>query len=107
MERLRGDETSATRRYRMRPGVVENARSNLVIMSERPQDAFVDFLAEMMRGSDERRAHVRENIFQPGEIVRKGFKAPPQGRNTAWRGLKAIEAAVVDVITSPEERRHR
>ncbi|CAN0216718.1 unnamed protein product, partial [Ectocarpus sp. 6 AP-2014] len=107
MERLRGDGTSATRRYRIRPGVIEDARSNLVIMSERPQDAFVDFLPEIMKGSDERRAHVRENLFQPGEVVRTVFKAPPQGRNTAWRGLKAIEAAVVDVITSPEERRHR
>ncbi|CAM9568931.1 unnamed protein product [Ectocarpus sp. 12 AP-2014] len=45
----RASATSSTRRYRMLRGVVESARSNLVVMSKRPQEAFVDFRPAIMR----------------------------------------------------------
>ncbi|CAB1107993.1 unnamed protein product [Ectocarpus sp. CCAP 1310/34] len=96
----RASRTSLTTRYRMRRDVVEGALSKLVVMSKRPQDAFVDCRPAKMRKIDRRRAHVQPSLVEAGAIVEKGFKAPPQGRDTAWRGLRVIQAKVVDVISS-------
>ncbi|CAB1106285.1 unnamed protein product [Ectocarpus sp. CCAP 1310/34] len=60
----RASRTSLTTRYRMRRDVVDSARSNLVFMSKRPQDAFVDCRPAKMRKIDRRRAHVQPSLFE-------------------------------------------
>ncbi|CAB1107947.1 unnamed protein product [Ectocarpus sp. CCAP 1310/34] len=99
----RAYRTSLSRRYRMRRDVGESARSNLVVISKRPQDAFVDCRPTKMRKIDRRRAHDQSRLFLSGCNSEERYKAPPQGRDTAWRGLRVIQANVVDVLSSLEE----
>lgn len=97
----------STTRYRMRIGVVEDARSNLVLMSTNPRNAYSGFSPVAMSSADFSRAPVNQSLFKVGETFRKGFRAPPQGRRTAWRGLKTFTARVEIIITCPRERRHK
>lgn len=108
MEIVPGAESPpATTRYRMRTGVVEEARSNLVLMSTNSSKAFSQFRPVRMGLADTTRAPVRSSLFTLGTVFQKGFKAPKQGRHSAWRGLKKFNARVQEIITSGHERRHK
>ena len=111
MERVEGpdrDNVSNTR-FRLRPGVLENSRSNLVRMSVDPASAFQDIHAVPLSESDDKRAPIQRSLFDRGTMIRQGFHAPIWGNGRArraWSGLKKFDAKVIDIKTCPNERRH-
>lgn len=108
MERvpLRPGEASPNNLYRLLPGVVEDARSNLVLMATSPCLAFRNFRSVALSQADEARAFVKPTRFEHGTLLRSGFRAPLWGNQREWSGLKKLTAKVVDVTTFEKERRH-
>lgn len=97
----------STQAYRLRRGVVENARSKLVMMTTNPTNAFRDFQPVPLSESDQSRAFVRQSLFPVGTVVRKGFKAPRWGsRQKAWSGELKLDAEVAHIATFIGQRRH-
>lgn len=102
--------TGSTKRYRLRAGVMEDARSTLVLMSTNPKVSFMTSQLALLGDDDCRRCPVNFNLFEVGTNILKGFKAPAMGsgRKPAWSGgQKKQEAVVVDIATCRESRRHR
>lgn len=91
--------------YRLRPGVVEKGRSNLVRVSVDPMSAFQSMNRVPFSKSDEARAPIQRSRFPVGTVIRKGFKAPAWDNDKAWSGLKKLDAKVVD-IAMYRNRRH-
>ena len=108
MEQVAVHTSSESRtRYRRRCGVVEDARSTLVLMSTSPKKAFPPAQPASLDGQDCRRAYVRKNKFLCGTVISKGFRSPySSGEAQDWRGVKRIEAEVVDIRTCTASRRH-
>lgn len=106
LEEVLDHSDNDTTRFRLRPGAVADARSNLVLMSTNPSVAFENFQPVCLSDADEDRAFVQPSLFEVGHVFRKGFKAPSSGRHREWSGSKFLEATVIDIATSIRERRH-
>lgn len=102
------------KRYRMRAGTTERARSTAVLMSTNPKAVFPDvdttvfakIQTAKLSNVDKLRAPLHQHLFDVGTIVREGFQAPLVGSRRSWRGKKKLDAEVVDIATF-SDRRHR
>lgn len=100
--------SESTKVFVLRDGVLEDARSDVVLMSTNPMSAFSNFQPVPLSDEDQFRAPVARRMFPVGTLVKKGFRAPVMGNGQrAWRGNVQIEGKVVSVTTSRKYRRHR
>lgn len=108
MERVEDPDVDSVSnmRCRLRPGVVEEARSNLVRMSVDPTSAFQGINVVPLSESDDKWAPIQQSLFAVGTVIRKGFVAPSWGSEKAWSGKKKFDATVIDIKTCRKERRH-
>lgn len=78
----------------MRDCVIEDARSSLVLMSTKPQAAFLNAQLAVPDADYCKRTPVKPHLFGVGMTIRKGFKAPAMGTciEVAWHGLQRLNA---------------
>ncbi|CAN0086092.1 unnamed protein product [Pylaiella littoralis] len=92
----------------MRDGVLENARSSVVLMSTSPSSAFKGFSPVGLTEEELTRATVASPRFSLGTEVERAFKGPVrENRSRVWRTAKRLTARVVDMMTDDKSRRHR
>lgn len=99
---------SSACRYVLREGMVEDARSRIVLLSTNPSAAFKGFEGVPFSVEDERRAKVAKKLFPDGTVVRQAFKGPtmPNGK-LLWKKKKQLTAVVVICKTDSVSRRHQ
>lgn len=109
MERSTQSTLSETcKTFVLSDGVIEDARSRIVLMSSDPSSAFSDFRPVALSDEDLTRAPVARRMFPIGTVVKKAFKAPVMGNgHREWRGSCPFEGKVVSVNTNRKSRRHR
>lgn len=100
-------EQESSKHFTLRAGVVEDARSNLVLMSVKPSSAFEGFSGVALSEEDCRRSPYRPRMFKMETVVRKKFSGPisSQGKRV-WRTKRLLEAKVVGLKTNKVSRRH-
>lgn len=101
-------DQGSSKHFALRAGVVEDARSNLVLLSTKPSSAFHGFNPVEMSAEDERRSPLRPELFDVGTVVRRKFSGPLSSRGKRlWRTKRLLNATVVGVRTDESRRRHR
>lgn len=104
----RPESVTGCQHYVLKTGVVEDARSNVVLLSTNPASAFKGFQPLPLSDEDIERSPLRKKMFLPRTKVSKSFKGPytDTGRRR-WRSPKVFEAEVKDIRTDEKSRRHR
>lgn len=96
------------KQFLLREGVIENARSNVVLLSTNPSSAFKDFQPVRLSEEDLLRAPVAKSMFAIGTVVEQRFKGPVmETGKLLWSRPQTLEATVVLVRTVRESRRHQ
>lgn len=101
-------EQESCKHFVLRPGVVEDARSNLVLLSTKPSSAFKGFNPVDVSAEDRRRSPLRPELFNLETVVQRKFSGPvsTEGKRL-WRTKRLLKATVVGVKTDESMRRHR
>lgn len=100
-------QQGSSKHFSLRAGVVEDARSNPVLLSAKPSSAFHGFNPVEISAEDERRSPLRPELFDVGTVVRRKFSGPLSSRGKRlWRTKRLLNATVVGVKTNESLRRH-
>lgn len=99
----------SSKHFVLRAGVVEDARSNLVLMSTKPSSAFEGFVPVAFSEEDIARSPLRPKLFDIGTVVKRKFSGPlsGEGKKRVWRTKRTLEAEVIGIQTDRANRRHR
>ncbi|CAN0357792.1 unnamed protein product [Ectocarpus sp. 6 AP-2014] len=92
----------------LREGVVENARSTVVLLSRNPLAAFESFQPVPLSVEDEARAPVEPRMFVNGTVIEQLFKGPRNSNGRPiWKHGKKLRAIVIACQTDLKSRRHQ
>ncbi|CAM9863005.1 unnamed protein product [Ectocarpus fasciculatus] len=109
MDYTQGSQVSgSSETFVLREGVVEKARSTVVLLSTNPLAAFESFQPVPLSDDDQTRAAVEPRMFVNGTVVEQLFKGPRSSSGRPmWKNGKKLRAIVIDCQTDIESRRHQ